>query len=751
MAYIDARQSVKPPGFEVARQIGDFLSRLPRPEDFGGNDAASIERAANYAASNTGVLEFDGIYPVTRNIDLPSGVRYVASRRTRLDGSARADSVNNGYTSGTLAIIPGTRGGAVSLDADIQPVSGCSAKTITHSAGVATFETYEPHGYSTGDLVWNLYAGGYSSLPSGGLYFLSQAASDEMMPLTTPFEVTVTDPTHFTFVVDPAAPSSLAVSSIYSTRNHLLVSTVSAHGCAIGDTIEITSNAAVPVLTGSQTINYAEKLTVARVLSSTQLVVAAAPRVAYLVSDSASVRKLNMGGATEIDGFNIVGRGSTETVTKGDGDTGINADLLSHIGIRNTRVHNCENFSFNVQRCGSAVFDACAATASFTDDAGRVSGIVKYPYAFNYGGHIESVIFRDTYIRGNFRHGIVEATDGSNPGYSQQVIIENPDIRGTVSNCIATHYPNEGYTVRGGYLSGNEYGIDARAGDLTVDGVRGSGGYGLVIASGSAENIDIRNVRGDNYLREMIFIKPSGDVNALPTARVGIADVFARNVRRAVYYLAPSGGLRARSVSVERVYSDKTEFDAIRVDFDASNGGDITIDAVTGLDVQRGAVTKTVVFVNNASAGSIDNVGGSCTTGTLVPITMSNSAGVWRGKKTFGAQNVVPPLTISSGAITIPYRGNHMFRIIGEGATADDLDAILGLNAEQEITLIRNSSPITIRDSSTSGVASSSGAIQTPGNTSIVLDSSFKFVTIKGANIGGSDVYPIVSISRADA
>lgn len=749
--YFDDASTASPDGYAVLAKTdpppaaGRYLrmwDRPPRPQDFGGSDVAAIERAATYAASQIGEMQFAGAYEPATNVNVAAGVVY-RGRSAALDCSARTDSILNGYTDGILTVPAGTKGTAVSLAVDIEPTTGGPVKAITASSGTASIETYAPHGFSVGDYVWMIFAAGFSALPDGMLYFVSQGIGTTTLPRTLPFLITaVADSTHFSYAVDNAAPSSISASSVFFYHNDVMVKTSTAHGLAVNQYIEITSTALIPVPSGDQTIAYAEKLRVQRVVDTETVIVDAPPKHPYLVANDAVVSLLSLAKTTEFHDLLIIGRGSTGTATSGDGDSGIACDLIERFLARHVVVKDCERFSFCIQRPLIADHQYCRAIAHFSDDAGRTSGVTKEPYAFCYGGHAQSVKFDHCSVAGTFRHGIVEATIATNPGYTQTVEIDTPDIRGTVNNCIACHSPNEGYTVRGGYLSGNQWGIDSRTGNLLVDGTQGSGGWGLINASGSIRRLIVKHVRGANYARPTVFIAPESSSGFTPDLKlVSVRDVYSENAEQAVL-ISADGTTRAERIEIENIQSEGSVFAAVSVTLDATNKGEVNIRGVRGNNTATGQSTKAVVALTNVDGGFVDNIVGSCTSGTLVPVSTSNVTGVCFGRNIPG--QAPASATIASGILTLSRTDDHAILVGGEGGSADNLDKLSGLAAGQRAVLCYAGQAITVRDIAVSGATLAAGGIKTPDAGSVILSSNVQEVTVYGQPDGAGGVNAVV-------
>lgn len=719
--------------------------RPPRPQDFGAAVASlgtpdGIQRAIDYAAANIGEVLFDAQYVINGPVDLADNLKYIGVPGNMFDGrQASVGAFNSAYsyTDGML-MAGGSAGSSIALDADIVPIKASQVNgNMTQSAGVATINVYGFHGLVVDDLVNIVFAAGFSSMPTGALDYLTQIVSDEQMARDLPVPVTeATDDDTFKIAVDSGATSPISGSSVFVWKNSNVIKSVSAHGLSVGDWVELNTNVDVPVLSGSQTIKYAEKFRVVRVPDTTTAVLHGDVKYEYLTANSASMRKLTMLERIEASGLYIKGHGSSGLAAD-DGDNGLVLDLVERAILTGIRIDDCESFGLCVQRYGDVSINEFRSYADFSDDAGRESGVTKTPYGICYGGHGNSLSINSPLIIGNWRHDIAEATTGANPGVSDQVDIRDAYLIGAVSNAIACHYPNDGFNVWGGRIRSNEFSVDVRAGNVRLDGVQCLGGWGLLYASGHPNTIQVDNCRAVNCSRDAINIIPN-DSASVRDGTVRITGFEAKDCRTGITIDADGSG--RMEVVIDGFDIDGTEFAAIDVTYDSTEKGSLTVKNGKARNITRYATTAKVVDLTNADDYEFANWSGSAHADAsgYVPYALTNcTGGVVRNVKDATPETIY----ISGGALTLTRDDDHQIVVRGEGDAVDNLDQIIGLNTGQRITLVRYSNNITVRDEGTSTVPAASGGIQTASGTSIVLNSAYRTVTIMGV---GTAAYPVV-------
>lgn len=729
------------------------FNRPPTPQDFGmaTGELASpdgVNRCVDYAARETGEMLFNAVYYPSGPIEIVGNMSYLATRNSRIDGSlANIGAFNDedDYLNGIVTAVGKSVGSAIALDADIVSQSAASVNgNITRTSTTATINTYGPHGLTSNDFADVLFGGGYSAGIASLMPYLTQAQSSEQMPLTTPVQVTRISDTQFTYTVSGSATTPVSGSSVYVVKNNRMLKTVSAHSLAAGDWVELNTNVNVEVLTGSQTIKAAEKLRVARVIDSTTAILQGQVKYDHLVSNGATMRKLTMIERIYIENMHITGRGSTGT-TNVDGENGIALDLVEEVISDGLRVDNCEQFGVSLQRYGRAVFDNFSSRATFTDDAGRVSGVTKTPYAFCYGGHGNSLVMNAPWVEGPWRHSFAEATPGANPGVTDIVEINNPHFVGALSNCIATHFPCDGYTIRGGLLSGNDFGMDIRCGKLLATGVKGRGGNGLATIYGHLNDIVMENCQHDNGMNAAVLISGSSSGSSTKRPTIKLRNIRGNNVRRVVDASLSSAAFTR--MDIDDILGENIEFEAVNVSFDSTNKGHLRVGRVDADNVYRGT-SGTAVSVRIANASRLELRGLDATKSSISSaLAQYSMTGCEDTSISLVNGQQIDQVTISSGAITLQRGDDHTLVVRGEGSTADNLDQIIGGKPGQEITLVRYSETITVRDSATSSVAYDAGAFQTPSGSSITLDSSYKHIIVKMLGTGSYSVVSTVATS----
>lgn len=729
------------PGYPIASATV-LKNRVYTVDDAtGASDGAKIVAAAAYAAANTGELWFDRTYTVTGDLQLPGGVHYRAKPGIgKIDGSARTDTLANDYLRGTLKV-QGSRGSPVTLSADIGGGMGVTPLSITAAAGVATVTTYGNHGLQNGGLGWLLFMGSYPQLPAGGLYFACQSQSTEQMPLTVPHTITVTGAKTFTFPVDPAAPASMSVGSWHVRPNDNVIRTGAAHGLVAGDAVEISSDKLVPQISGAQAVRYGEMARVTRVISSTVAVLDRPLKYSYAVADNAVVRKLSLEKRVLFSDLEIIGRGSTEAASYDFGDTGLSVDLVQSFELNRVFTKDMAWFGVTMHRFEHGVCNSIRDEAILSDDAGRITGIMKEKYSHVWGGWFGSLVMNSPVAIGNARHHLTEATHGgvNMPGISGALEVNNPYYVGSTSNCIATHYPNDGFRVRGGFVSGDEYGLDARGGNLDVDGLRGYGGRGLINAYGFLNSTRINNVSGENYSGTAIFVNQyDGALYTQPTIR--ISDARLKNVSRGIFVNSSNTTYELDCV-VAGAGIDGCELEPVRINGNATALGKAS---VSGVWARRSNYSTSLipVVLSNLNSVSLENIKGVPEPGqTNYGYSVSNVTGLRLGENVDVATNATL-MTISGGVLDVSVRADDFtIAVRGEGNVADNLDKIVGLRAGQRITLLRYSEVITVRDGSVSGILSNQGAIQTEANASLVLDDAYDSIVIEGLTTSTGPVY----------
>lgn len=738
------------------------FDRAPRPQDFGGTDTAAIDRVMNYAARETGEVQFAGVYERTvSQLDLLPGLDYVGvgSRGAIFDGSGlpKTDTgLVSDFTRGLLKISSGSRGSPVLLDADVVSNKNFRVSSLSKSGTTATVVTGSPHGLATGDLVWMIWPGGWPSLPANGLYFLSQAQSTEQMPLTQPFSVVVVNDTTFSYTVDAGAPEGVfsGASAFLGWKNDRQIVTSTAHGLNVGDWVEVSSDKTVPAVPGYQVVQYGEIAQVVRCPDQYRAVLDRPIKYEYLVADNACFRALDLPDA-KIRNITIIGRGSTETTTNYDGDSGLSVDLMGDVLIEDVRIRDCAYLSMTVRRARSIVINRPVIEAVFADDAGRATGVTKECYGIAYGNWYDKLSINDAYVHGNFRHGICETTSGGSnyPGIGGRVEINNPTVIGSTSNCMATHFPNDGLRVFGGFVSGNEFGLDARGGHVLVDGLRGEGGWGLINIYGFCHDVQVKNVTGRNFLRMGMQVAPSaGSAYTQPVVTVencnfintGLYGVYIYS-----YNVDYSMITRVRDCHIVGAL-----YEGVHVESQGDKPGQTSIVGISGADLNRSsAVTTYAANMINQDRVFVDDIrvvptGGQANYG----VSFASCTNIVLGDRIDRATTPLVTLTIDEdGAIDVSTRADDFVAVIkGAGGVADNLDYIKGLRAGQRVTLFRFSETITIRDNRGSP-PSGAVAIQTPGSTNITISSAYNAITIIGVNNSGANIYPVVEIVRTDA
>ncbi|MFA9261810.1 MAG: hypothetical protein ACEQSB_00420 [Undibacterium sp.] len=722
--------------------IGPAAGSLPTPSKFpGASDNSKILNCALYAQANDKIMNLSGYYVSTGDLDLPGDIDIRGVGNAVIDASQRVDVLTSSFTRGTIRV-KGSVGAPIALNKNI--VGGkSSVVSISKSGTTATIVTYAPHKLTTGDFAWIIFGAAYTSLPAGGLYFVTQSIASEMMAYTAPVTVVVTNANTFSYTVDVAAPASISASSMFVIANDRVISTVSNHGLVAGDSVEISSDKTVPAISGYQAVEIAEAAKVTRVISPTIAVLDRPLKYSYQTSLNAEIRKLVMPSGS-ISDVTILGRGSTGTVNSNDGDSGLSLLMVDHFTVNNVTVKNCEAFSFSFHQFGTIIANGLVARANFSDDAGRLTGETKLPYAIAEGSWFDSLQINDADIVGNFRHGICEATESALRGISGNMEVNNPKIVGSLSNCIATHYPNDGFRLSGGFLSGSEYGLDARAGDVYVEGTKGWGGYGLLTFYGFCDDVVVRDVRGGGYSREMISFQPTDGALYEPS-NFDVDGVKCDGARRVVAAISANTTYQM-TTNIRNIDGTNIEFEHVYVNSPASKPGRTKIKNVTGSNgYTSGAASLIPVSVINHLKVSLEDIDVEKTGGqTNYAYSLTNCTGIEIGRNVSQDTITTVALTIVGGAVTINRTDDFTAYLRGEGLVADDLDQIIGLKAGQRIRFLRYSETITIRDQSVSGLAVSAGAIQTPSSAAVVVSGAYNSVEIEGVSIVSGIVYPVV-------
>ncbi len=735
--------------YQLILNIANNPNRAPRPQDFAGaSDNAKIVTCAQYAQANTGVMEFSGTYTNTGDITLPGGVHYKGvGGNAIIDGSGRSDALASSFLRGAFKV-QGSIEGGLSLATSIGPTQAVSWASCTRSGTTATITTVSPHGLTTGDYAWHIYGAGYPSLGAGGLFFLSQGQATEQMHLTAPFLVSVVSPTVYVVYVDSGAPSSFSPLSISTYKNHLMVKTVSAHGYSAGDWVEVSSNRTLPAVSGYQPIPLAELAQVSRVLDANTVILSASLTYQYYVSDGAKVRRVTLPDGA-ISDLTFKGRGSTNTPNLNDGDNGFSLDLVGDWTLDRVASNQCELFSFSFHRFRSIVANNLKSFARFTDDAGRTNSAheTKLPYGIAWGSWFQKLQLNSPVIMGNHRHGIAGATESAIAGISGALEINNPTIIGSLSNCIATHFDNFGMRVMGGFLSGHSYGLDARYGNVLVDGTRGSGGEGLLNFYGRCSDIVVRNVYGESYASAMVKFVPSEGPLFVP-AQLDVDGVRCYGALFAVYALSLNT-YQPMDVRVRNVHAVGVQYNSVLIQSPSGQKGRSNVNGVTGnsVGIAQGA-SSIPVSVSNQTFTQVDNVDVPPSAGqTAYGYSFSGVDKFALGEGIIRDVSAYEVYTIVSGKITIKRIDDHACAVRGEGSVADNLDEIVGISEGQRILLSRYAETITFRDRSVSGLSLGQGVIETPGGTNITVGDYNDFVEIQGVSNGGTLAYAVVTSS----
>lgn len=625
----------------------------------------------------------------------------------------------------------------------IQIGTGANLASATRASTTATYTTVEDHGLASNDYVWIIYPS--SGVAAGNLYYLTQAASSENHEWTVPIQVTVTGAKTFTTPISASANASLTIAtSCYVYKNGLAAIVADTTGFAEGDLLQVTSDDTV-TLTDAQAEKYGEFNRVARVVSSTMLILAWKVRADYTVSASASIKKLSMtrGG---MHGIIIRGKGANLDPAEGNGDRGIFARYAESFLLSDCGFENCDQMGVHLLNCFNASVVRQHGTFPRSDESGLISGYIDYQYGIAYGSS-EQVLIDAPRIEGG-RHAVVESTTATSPtvGLSRNVTIRDAQCRGQWSNSIATHFIYQDVEISGGFLSSKASGIDGRAGRLNISDVIINGALRGVNLFGSCENILVDGIQGYNIGGAVVSIQPTEAT--LASANVRVSNIIGDTVERGVYILFDAGIPAPKPIFVGDISLRNISYEAVRIALDTAAPAQCVVRSVSCVNV--GVRTgSSCVFLTNVLNPDVSHIyadegtgalvylvnvsGTASTTGSYMRLDGIGYSGILNLASTItGARTdafVLETLTVTTSALAFQFVTTRLAVI--DIASSGNLDTITGLGVGQAVALriTTGARTVTVRDQATSG-----GNIQTAGSASQLLDSTRDFIQFMDNN-----------------
>lgn len=562
--------------------------------DLGENERLLLRGGATYSHSagaltvwpDNFALESDNGTRAT--IDFSGNSAWHPSGLMRFEGSVDADTEQE------------LTGDLVADNADYLPMRPASGSA---SGQTCTLVFSRVHNLSNGDLIFIRFG---DSTTDGQSAYCTEMPSDEGQALHKPVAVTVIDPNTISYEAYAGTPDALL--TIFPTiyRNNQFIPIANTSDFAAGDLVHLTSDATYSGYTGNQTINEAELNKVAFVVSGEGLFLQHAVEFSFLVSDNATVAKVNP-KRPQMRRIAIIGKGyKSNKTTYAQSDTGIYETLVDQAVYEDVVIENCDFVSHCSQSTYLTTLERCVSVKDERDAAGRLTGKIDTQYGFSYGNAMRGYRAIDCVAIGG-RHGFDEYSREDVKGRIADVTLVRPVCINQWSTNIDTHDMYKRITILSPYINGGK-GIRCRNG-------------GVICTDIIAENVD-------NAFRAY------GRVVDITTS---VLD--AKNIYGPVVYFTPTGtgtpamsGVRVPFINARRVDM------GLRVDLPANLDGRLEFGDISLVDVfwyavyvsaASGAVMRSL---RGGSVVSINNTGATVvflnsTTDSLIDYVYGESSG----------------------------------------------------------------------------------------------------------------------------
>lgn len=713
------------------------------------NDHAWLMAAMDAAAARDGIVRLSPrSYTFLDDVDVPPGVALIGVPGfTRFDFSGKADFANS-PTSGLLKAT-GSLGTAVALAHSTRRTVPIVFRLLsaTRSGTTVTAQTDLPHGLAVGDPIW--VTGNPSTVGQGVFYSVVQAIGATAR--TTPFVVaTVPDSTHLTYAVANTGDTSLSGIAFCNFASDIIV-VGSTTGFVAGQDVMIRSAAYRTSASEAEQNHIGELARIARIVSSTMILLHADVQDDYAVADTAEIVPVAFHKGFAIEGVEIVGKGPNTGA--GYGDRGIVAYLAEEPRVERCRINAVDQMGVYIWSCLGGSVRSNLISFDASDEGGFSSGAQDIQYGIAFGGCTTGLDISSNYVYGG-RHAIVQSmtsTVGYN-GVARNISITGNTLRGQWLASIATHQGADTLVITGNIIEGAQGGINPRYSRDTViaDNVITAYGYGVYCYN----YIGNFTVLGNVVRAGQWCIRVGREVDSASV--YGPLKIVGNNCEGGeygIYVFDATAGIVAIDIDVSGNTVRGTKYEGIRVSLgDDAASGDGWYGKVNGntvLDAGQAGSRSGMWFTNFRGGTANDNtfrgdytldyaftVDGAGTAdrlllmdnqvapGLLGTAPVNALAGAWH-------RTNMPPLAVATGKTVIasgvaaPRLATALVVVDTEGlASTDDLDTLVAGFIGQQVTLrsVTNSRVITVKDNT--------GNIQLAGSADRVLDNTRDTVTL---------------------